>query len=508
MPKFRITAPDGKTYDITAPEGTTQEQALEYFKNKPQEKPLEQVPLLESFISPATAATGVGLLAKLTERYGSKMAQEIASMIAPQTGKQMLGQAATAGTAGVAGELAARQAPEKYKPVVRGGTELATSLALGLPSSLGRGPTPAIPRERIESAKYLRDIGGKPSPEQISLGPQSRATYGRLEAQQGVANRQYNRAVGLPEKDAFGKAEFEEAKRKASADYNKLLSGKKVTFDDSFFNGIQNLLNQQTALTGTGITFGQSRALIGALEKIGNVPKNLKTEINKLPKIGEEEATAEQSQKALQILSSLVPAMRQQGKIQMDATAYNEIRSILGDAAARTSNDRTAKSLRQVQGLFDDAADKSMPEIVRDLEGVRKRYEALKTLEEAQLSSGTEMGVIPAQAVGSAIKKRVDQGAIYGTNNPLRQIGESGQSLSMIAPAEGRRFAQDLDRGLTPRSTAYGVVRDIANIPLYPIKKGLASRRLEETPPLESAISPVAGAVLGGKEPKEKTNAP
>jgi hypothetical protein len=33
MPKYRITAPDGNSYDITAPEGTTQEAALEYFKS-------------------------------------------------------------------------------------------------------------------------------------------------------------------------------------------------------------------------------------------------------------------------------------------------------------------------------------------------------------------------------------------------------------------------------------------------------------------------------------------
>ena len=30
MPKFRITSPDGQTYEITAPEGATQEQVLAY----------------------------------------------------------------------------------------------------------------------------------------------------------------------------------------------------------------------------------------------------------------------------------------------------------------------------------------------------------------------------------------------------------------------------------------------------------------------------------------------
>ena len=32
MPTFRITAPDGKTYDVTGPEGSTADQALEKVK--------------------------------------------------------------------------------------------------------------------------------------------------------------------------------------------------------------------------------------------------------------------------------------------------------------------------------------------------------------------------------------------------------------------------------------------------------------------------------------------
>src|SRR5574343_1193081 len=34
MPRFEITAPDGKRYEITAPEGATAEQALEHFKSQ------------------------------------------------------------------------------------------------------------------------------------------------------------------------------------------------------------------------------------------------------------------------------------------------------------------------------------------------------------------------------------------------------------------------------------------------------------------------------------------
>ena len=44
MPTFVVTAPDGKEYDVDAPRGATQEQALAYFQQnwKPQEAPKEK----------------------------------------------------------------------------------------------------------------------------------------------------------------------------------------------------------------------------------------------------------------------------------------------------------------------------------------------------------------------------------------------------------------------------------------------------------------------------------
>lgn len=44
MPKYKITAPDGNSYNITAPEGASQEQALEYFKSNQPQKSTEPHP--------------------------------------------------------------------------------------------------------------------------------------------------------------------------------------------------------------------------------------------------------------------------------------------------------------------------------------------------------------------------------------------------------------------------------------------------------------------------------
>lgn len=480
-------------------------QSVKTKSTRPKEEPgLEQVPLLESFISPATAYTATLPVIKAVEEFGPPLARQIAKQVLPKTGTQMASQAAAAGASGVGGELLSRAVPEKqkqYKPLARTFGELGTGLGLGLTSGLGRGATPAIPRERIQSARYLKELGGKPTPEQISLGPQARPSASALTRQQGVSNRQYNKALGLPENELFGKEEFQKARQNANTDYNKILSGRKVEFDDKFFNGIQDLLNRQQSLSASGVPFGQSRALIGALEKIGSVPKNLQAKINSLPRIGEEEATADQSQKALGTLNELIASLRQQGKVQMDATNYNEIRSILGDAAARSSNNRVAGVFRKMQGLFDESADRSMPDVARDLENVRRRYETLKTLEEAQLMSGSEMGVIPAEAVGKAIQNRIEQGAIYGTNNPLYQLGQAGKSLSMMPPSEGRTFGEGIGKSLTKPSVG-GVVRDLFDIPLYPVKKYGAARRLEEKPSLAQAATPTAVSLFD--QPEER----
>lgn len=473
----------------------------------PQEPGLEPVGLLESFIAPVKAV-GMALPAiKAAERFGPPIVKGVAEQMLPKTGLQLAGQAATAGTAGVAGELASRKVPEPYKPLARTGAELATGLAAGAASGLGRGPTPAIPEERLAAARYLQSIGGKPSPGQITKGPYAEPTARRLTTQQGVANQEYNRAVGLaetgsPVAKSFGKAEFDAGMRKASADYDSLLTGRKVTFDDKFFNNLQDLLKRQQSLEQSGITFGQSRALIGALQKIGSVPKNLQERINRISRIGEEEATAKQSQEALAVLNEMLPTIAKSPKIQMDAKDYNEIRSILGDAASRSANNRTASLLRKVQGAFDEVADRSMPDITRDLEGVRRRYEALKTLEEAQLRSGVEMGLIPAKAVGEAIKARIEQGAIYGNNNPLRRLGEAGTSLNIIEPGAGGTFGQELERGLTPRSTGYALLRDLFSLPAFPFKKYAAARRLE-TPTGPAGAIPATGAALV-TEPERK----
>ena len=473
--------------------GTTSTSSPSWMK----EPGLEPVGLAESFLGPVKGYAAALPAIEAVRRFGAPTVSRIAGQMLPKTGGELASGALTAGAGGVAGELAARKAPPEYKGAARTTAEILTPGLGSLTGRLGRGATPAIPKERIESARYMKDRGQMPSSEQVSLGPQSRATRGRLESQQGVANQVYNESVGLTPSKAFGKQEFQKAKDQSSIDYDRLLSGRKVYFDEPFFNNLKQVLEEQQKLAASGISFGQSRAIIGALERIGNIPKNLKAKIDSLPRIGEEEATAEQSQQTLSVLNELLPALQKQGRIEMDAKSYQEIRSILGDAAARATINRNARVLRQMQGAFDEAANQSMPDIVRDLEGVRRRYEALKTLEEAQLQSGVEQGVIPAEAVGKAIKNRIEQGAIYGNNNPLRQIGQSGESLGISAPSTGRGFAKETERGLGAKSTLYGALRDILGMGVSPIRSYATRRRMSEVPSSGQAIPEMVSPTIG-----------
>ena len=490
----------------------TGEEQIEWEKTKP-EPGLERVGAEEYFIPGLKAYAGTLGAAKALQKYGTPVLKGAAEKLLPQTGKELASQAIGASALGAAGIKAGEKAPEKYRPAV----ETLFPLLLGgvgtLGYKLGRGPTAAIPKERIEAGRLMKEKGAKPSAEQIEKGKFSVATKAKLEQQQAVANREYNRALGLKEKESFGVDEFKTAKNKLSKEYDSVLKDQVVKFDKSFFDNLNALWQGEQKLGATGVTFGQSRSMLAALEKMigaSKLPKDLKARIDKISRLDESQVSPEDSKMAVDLVNRLLPAVSQQPEITMPATAYNEIRSILGDAASRTANDRNARLLRKVQEQFDNAADNSLPgEIGQRLKQVRLQWEALKTLEEAQLSS--ERGIISAEAVGNAIRKRIEQGSIYGTQNLLAPIGQAGESLGISAPATGRDIFQEAERGIVPRTTAYGALRDVLNLPISPVnwyRNYLINRRLAPVMSKEELLRrrtlPAGAAAAAGYGKEEK----
>lgn len=452
---------------------------------KEPEPGLERVGIEEYFI-PGLKGYGAitGLAAGVSKYAKPGVIKEVAKQLVPKTGKELAAGAigsSLGGAAVIKGEEMIPERYAKYRPLV-GLAPLLLGGSAALGYKLGRGPTPSIPKERIEAGRFMKEKKAPPSYEQLQKGKESRASIGKLTQQQASANEIYNETLGLPPNKLFGTEEFIKAKNNLNKEYDNVLKGQKVTFGKGFFDTLDSLLKNQQSLQQSGITFGQSKAIIGALEKIGAVqklPQKLQDAIKNISRVSEEQISPEESQRALSVLNQLLPELKKQPDISMPATAYNEIRSILGDAAARTSNNRDARLLRAIQEQFDNAADNSLPqEIAQRLNLVRLRWEALKTLEEAQLKS--ESGIISPEAVGQAIKNRLEQGSIYGRTNLLTNIGRAGTSLGISAPATGRELFESSQRGLTPHSTTWGVIRDILSLPTYPIKRALVNRRLSE----------------------------
>jgi len=496
---------------VTAPKTKTEsDDIIDPFKESREQEPgIEPVGLLESAILPIKGLAGFYGLAAPFAKYGKGAVKEVASKILPKTGAELTKDIAFAGGLGVSGELASRYAPKEYKEPVRLGTELA--LGLGGPVAFrkfGRGPTSTIPEERIESARFLKEKGVMPEHQQVSLGPESTIRKGPLTTQQTLANKIYNESVGLMPKESFGTQELNRARQTLTKAYDDLLTGQTVTFDRQFFDDFEKILQRQQTLAESGIGFGQSRAILGALEKLGAIsklPKKLQDDIAKLSRVDEAQVSPEEAQRALQIINESLPMIRNMPDIKMDARAYQEIRSILGDAAARSANPRNARILRNMQKAFDDQADKSLPpNIVNTLRLTRARWEALKTLEEAQLKS--EPGIIPAELVGKELRRRLDQGYIYGYGGNLREIGEAGLTLGLKKPTTGREVFQEGIKGYTPGTSLYGIAKDVLGMPLYPFRQMIAERRI--SPPsvkevIKKAAPPTTAAVTLPPEEKK-----
>ena len=476
----------------------------------PEEPGLEPVGLLESFITPIKALPAFWGAAQAVKKYGIPAASKVAERVLPKTGLQMFEQATLAGTAGVGGELASRAVPEEYKnlkPTARLVGELGTGGLASALRTVGRGPSPLIPQERLQYSEYLtekmregKNILKGPSYAQLKEGPAGTASRVRREAQQGTTNRILNESVGLKPKDLFGQKEFIIAKNNLTGQYDTILSGKTIKFEPKFFDDLSKMLDEESKVAGIG--FGQSKVIINLLSKmITKLPQKFRSRIDAISGLTEDQVSNEQAEMALQTVKDILPVLRNQPSIIMDARNYNTIRSILGDFAARTSINRNSRIFRQMQNAFDEAADTSLPpETVSALKIVRRRWEALKTAEEAQLMAD-QPGIITAGDIGRAIEKRIAEGSIYGSDNPLYKIGQSGLSLTGTG---GKSVDLKASGGRTPTSIKTGALLDVLSQIGYPLTLYPKIRLQSPIPSVESYATPTAAAIIGTPDKEKK----
>ena len=245
----------------------------------------------------------------------------------------------------------------------------------------------SIPPERLDAYKAMAEKGARPQGSALIFGEANKNIVG----QQRVANEVYNESVGLPKKSDFGAAEIKQAKSNLSGDYQRLLTGREITLDKPLFDRVKTLYDEQSGLSRSGAMFTEARPIIDALEK-----------------------TMQASQT---------------GTGTMDAIAYNKLRSILGQDAQRAKADpERATLLRKTQQAFDQAADRSMPDIAPELSATRGKYENLMILSDAMVGKGA--GHITPAEVGRKIAQRSGQRSLEPAQTPLKELGQQGLSLS------------------------------------------------------------------------------
>lgn len=289
----------------------------------------------------------------------------------------------------------------------------------------------AIPPERLEAYRSMAKHGARPSAGSLIYGEQNKNVKG----QQKVANETWNEAVGLPKKQDFGVAEIDAGRKKASADYEHLLSNREVTLDKPFFDQFKGLYDKQRMLSETGVTFAEARPIIATLERIANLPAPIKERISQLKDIPADTTSPGATKRALAVIDDALKAGAA-GEWKMDAKDYNEVRSILGKDAQRSRRDKNRSGLLwKMQQAFDDAADRSMPDIAHELGAVRGRYENLMILSDAMEGKGPGF-VTPAQ-IGKEVAQREGHRSLYPNQSPLKALGRQGLSLSGDAAIDG-----------------------------------------------------------------------
>lgn len=396
--------------------------------------------------------------------FASPLVRRAEELFVPKTTKEALkgvGGAATVGAAG--GEFqksqqrdierfSKEQFPDDPEAQRRLQNRLIEGLGLGFDVAFAGGTQalgrkirgiaePNIPVERAQAAEFMRERGAPATTAQVLRGKEAKVREGRLGAQQDVANKVYNESVGLPPSNKFGTEEFKKARDQIDTDYKKILTGKTVKLDKQFFDDFSKLFEEQMQLRQSGLVFSETRPILETLRSISNLPANLRSRIDSLADVPQETTDPQVIGESLRLIRESLPVVRAQqaaGDITIGAEEYNRLRSMLGDSAYRTTDKDRARLLKNMQRSFDGAADRSLPEEASNLFDVRRRFEALKTLEQAQL--GAEPGVIPANRVGRVIEQVYDEGSIYGIPNRLAGIGRAGVSLGMVEPGSGARI--------------------------------------------------------------------
>lgn len=496
MPKFQVTSPDGKSFEINAPDGSTPEQVLNYAQA--QFKLQKAAPaLLDPINAPGSMPTApeAGLIA--AGRSTDKIIQGI----------KQLGLNAIDDKAGLANQAAQQQSNDAAYAQLQKARPMATAIGetapyLAVPGSASVPATAAItgaiaaskygtPQERGQAA--LTDASG------ALIGSMLGKVAGKVIAP--VSDNSQTRQAALEAANRIGyKPRMSEltGSRYAAAleDMAAQTPGGAGVMAEFTAKNNQALNRAAASSIGEAANEMTPRVFAKAADRLGKVFNEIKALPGKQIAINQNVATA--ADDVLRQANKMIPSQRDESLINLaeqakalantkgkiDGEAYQLARSGLSDAAFDATG-TNSKLYGQLLRALDDSAEQSLKangneKLAEALRTVRPQYANLKTLEKGATAEG---GNVSAARVASTLRTNnpsaFREGRMEG--NPLYDIsliGESLKPLNQGSQTYARQTTSSLLDTLLKAPVAYAAAKATTSPVMTFIPEQLAKRPL------------------------------
>jgi len=454
MATYTITAPDGKQYDVTAPDTASQEEVLAYAKSNYKPQATEAPPanaFLMGLKDPISGGaqllprglefvtSGGGLVPNMLSKYFGGEAQRVDEMVKAEQAAYAAQRAATGDTGMDVGRIAGniinpanivggvRAAPAvagaiqgALQPVASGDfvEEKAKQTALGaiggqVGAALVKGAGRVLSPLQSKAETTMRELGIMPTPGQTLGG-----TFKKME----------DFAQNLP---LIGES-IRTAREKVLFDFNKGVINKALAkVDDKLPDAVigrdavayaaeqvSNKYDDVLSKMGFNLDFKTTSGILNALDK---APLS----------------SAAQREQASTILNNTVLSKFSGQKLT--GAEYKAIESDLAKQAASYSTSATAaerevgEALKNVLNVFKTELYQQNPRYTSQLRRIDSAYGDLKVMEKAAANTGAENGVFTPKQYSAAVKQSdKSRGKSQFAKGQAREQGVSEAALSVI----------------------------------------------------------------------------
>lgn len=525
MPKFRIKGPDGRTFDVTAPEGATKEQVLAYVRKQSSDQAgIDDLLKRERTDHASLSLDEMRLLRDMRKRG---TVPQINRGTADEAARQVLGDMSGFGRfiTGMgkgftdigrgAGQLTGFMSREDVdagrvydKPLTDTGAGMAGDITAKALSAL---PVAAIPGANT-LVGALAGGAGMGALEPVGTDD-SRLTNILLGTMGGGVAHGAGKALGrvvkpvqstLPDPtSALAKKaidQFDIPLDAAQRTGSKPLRVMSDVLDELPFTGgkqaaardAQSKAFNRAVLRELGENADEAtpEILNRARERMGKVFTEVSARnkvkldddfVNAIKEIGEESTLFSSPQISEKIGKALELAKK--GVIQ--GKEYQKIRTVLGKGAKdafNSGNSELGQALKGIRTALDDAATRSVSGADQALwDATRKNWQALKVVEKAAkpVSADAVQGNIPPAKLAQALSSVDPKGYLYGTRkDSLGDLARIGQAFFKGTPNSGtaqRTFYQDLITN--PVATAVKLPFSAIGLPVQKLLNSKAGMR-------------------------------